>query len=269
VAQLSGGRDKLYLEVVVDKATQKVYKVTVTSRDNETAETIKEMMKSQINPAEIKMGIESIKTLRDGKVQIETGSIQEAEILENSITDKLGDKIETHMQRPRKPTLKIINIPEEISTDNIEDTLMAQNPEIGVGKGVIIPKFTYETKKHTRNIVIEVSAQTRKKLIDNKVKIGRINCSIEDYLVATRCLKCSRFNHRMRDCRGTETCPLCADNHNLKECKAQPTEYKCINCRSYNHHSRNTKINENHFSLDRNCPSMKAIIEKYKKNTEY
>jgi len=34
VAQLSGGRDKLYSEVVAGKAIQKVYKVTVTSRDN-------------------------------------------------------------------------------------------------------------------------------------------------------------------------------------------------------------------------------------------
>jgi len=62
---------------------------------------------------------------------------------------------------------------------------MAQNPEIGIGKGEITSKFTYETKRNTRYIVIEVSAQTRKKLIDNKVKIGWINCCIEDYLVAT------------------------------------------------------------------------------------
>ena len=73
----------------------------------------------------MKARIESIKTLRDGRVQIETGSSQEAETLEKSVTDKLGDKIEPHIQRPRKPRLKIINIPEEISTDNIEDTLMA------------------------------------------------------------------------------------------------------------------------------------------------
>ena len=160
----------MYSEVVVGKATQKVYKVTVTSRDNQKAETIKEMVKSQINPAEIKVGIEYIKTQRDGRVQMETSSIQEAEILENSITDKLGDKIETHMQRPRKPRLKKINITDENSTDNIEGTLMAQNPEICVGKGEIIPKFTYETKRHTRNIVTKVSAQTRKKVIENNEK---------------------------------------------------------------------------------------------------
>jgi len=55
VAQLSGDRDKFYSEVAVGKATQKVYKVTVASRDNQKVETIKEMMKSQINPAEIKV----------------------------------------------------------------------------------------------------------------------------------------------------------------------------------------------------------------------
>ena len=136
----------MYSEVVEGKATQKVYKVTVTYRDNQTAETIKEMIKSKINPPKIKVGIESVKTLRDRREQIKTGSIHEAEILENSITDKLGDKIETHIQRPRKPRMKIINIKEEISTDNIDDILMAQNSEIVVGKGEIIHKFTYETK---------------------------------------------------------------------------------------------------------------------------
>ena len=122
----------------------------MNSRDNQTAETIKEMMNSQTNPAEIKVGKENIETLRDGRVQIETDSIQEAKALENSITENLGDKIETHIKRPRKPRLKINNIPEENSTDNIQDTLMVQNPGIGVRKGEIIPKFTYETKRNKR-----------------------------------------------------------------------------------------------------------------------
>jgi hypothetical protein len=79
-------------------------------------------------------------------VQIETGSIQQAEALTNNIKDKLGDRMETNVQRPRKPRLKIHNIPEKIATDNIEDTLLAQNPDLGIEKWDIIPKFTYETK---------------------------------------------------------------------------------------------------------------------------
>jgi hypothetical protein len=79
-------------------------------------------------------------------VQIETGSIEEAETLTNNIKDKLRDKMETNIQRPQKPQLKIHNIPEYIFTDNIEDTLIAQNPDLGIEKGEIIPKFTYERR---------------------------------------------------------------------------------------------------------------------------
>jgi hypothetical protein len=73
----------------------------------------------------------------------------------------------------------------------------------------------------------------------------------------------------MKDCRGTETCPLCAGNQNLKDCKAQPVDFKCIKCWTYNHHNKNTKINENYTALDKKCPSMQAIIEKYKRKTDY
>jgi hypothetical protein len=38
---------------------------------------------------------------------------------------------------------------------------------------------------------------------------------------------------------------------------------------TYNHHNKNTKVKEIHSSLDRKCPSMLAIIEKYKRNTDY
>jgi hypothetical protein len=58
------------------------------------------MLKSNINQKEIKVGIGSLKTLSDGRVQIETGSIQEAETLTNNIKDKLGDRMETNIQRP-------------------------------------------------------------------------------------------------------------------------------------------------------------------------
>jgi hypothetical protein len=66
VTRPGGGKVKLYSKITKGNTTQKVYKLPVTSRDNQTADTIKEMLKSQINPTEIKVGIRSIKTLRDG-----------------------------------------------------------------------------------------------------------------------------------------------------------------------------------------------------------
>ena len=37
----------------------------------------------------------------------------------------------------RNPRLVIINIPEDIYTDNLEDTLIAQNPDLHLVKGDI------------------------------------------------------------------------------------------------------------------------------------
>jgi len=66
---------------------------------------------------------------------------------------------------------------------------------------------------------MEVSAQNRKLLLHKKIKLRCQICKIEDYMLATRYYKCTRFNHRARDCRGEETCTLCAGSHKLKECK--------------------------------------------------
>jgi hypothetical protein len=182
----------------------------VKSKESQPPDTIKGLLKSKINATDIKV-INPLQILRDGRVQIETGSSEEIETLTKDINDKCGDKLEVNIHKLRNPRLVIYNIPEDISIWNVEDTLLAQNPELNLKTGDIAAKFSYETKRRTRNLVIEVSAQTRKFLIKRKVKLGWLICSIEDYLVANRCFKCSIFNHRFRECRGTETCPLCQE----------------------------------------------------------
>jgi hypothetical protein len=79
VSPPDGGKVMLYSEIVEGKTILKRYKLTVTSKDSETADRIKEMLKSNIDRTEIKVGIGSLKTLRDGRVKIKTGSIQEAD----------------------------------------------------------------------------------------------------------------------------------------------------------------------------------------------
>ena len=107
-------------------------------------------------------------------------------------------------------------------------------------------------------IIIEVSALTCKRMIHTKIKLGWFICSLDNYLVPIRCFKCSKYNHRSSQCRGLERRPLCAGSHKMKECSAQADDYKCINCQIFNMHNKNAKISENHSSMDKNCPSLKA-----------
>ena len=168
----------------------------------------------------------------------------------------------------RNHRLVIPNIPDEITTSNIEGTLITQNPGLNLANGDINIKFIY-TKKHTRNLVVEVGAQVRKSLLQNKVKLGWLICKIEDYLSVNRCFKCSRFNHSARDCRGEETCPLCADRHRLRDCTASPQEYKFVNCITFTKFNPTKPVCSNHSSLDKKCSSLQALLKKCRQNTDY
>jgi len=260
---------KLYSTTLKNKTQQQHFKITVKSKGNLTAEAIKELLKAKINPTDINVGINSLKTLTDGRVVITTSRKEEAEALETYIKEKCREELEPILHKRRNPRIIIRNTPEDITTKNIEETLIKQNPELYLQPGDIIPKFCYTTKKLTRNLVIEVNAQTRKSLMQRKVKLGWMICKAEDYLVPNRCFKCSRFNHRQHDCRGEETCPLCAGRHKMKDCTVSPPDYKCINCATYNLHNKNARICENHSTLDRNCPSLLALLDRYRQNIDY
>jgi hypothetical protein len=92
---------------------------------------------------------------------------------------------------------------------------------------------------------------------------------MKDYIVVSRCLKCSRYNHRANDCRGEETCPICMGGLTIKVCTASPSDFKCVNCVNFSKYNSNAKVSENRYSLDKTCPSLQAVIQKYKLNTEY
>jgi hypothetical protein len=131
------------------------------------------------------------------------------------------------------------------------------------------PKFITKGRRNTRNLVVEEGSLVRKKIIKTKLKIGWHICNTEDYVVVNRCFKCSGYNHRASDCRGIETCPVCAGEHKLEDCTAPANDYKCANCTKFNKYNNNAQVSEKHSSMDQNCPSLQAMVLKDKQNTEY
>ena len=59
-----------------------------------------------------------------GGVLIETNSKEEIEILGKGIQAKCGRELEAHIQSLRKTRLIILNVPEDISTTNIKDSIL-------------------------------------------------------------------------------------------------------------------------------------------------
>ena len=64
--------------------------------------------------------------------------------------------------------------------ENAEDIILAQNPDLNLQEGDIQTKFAFKTKRNIRNIVIEVKPQTRRQLLQNKLKLEWTICNIDD-----------------------------------------------------------------------------------------
>ena len=186
-----------------------------------------------------------------------------------NINDKCSQLLEADVQKPRNPRIVIYNIPEEVNAENAEQVITTQNPELMLKAGEVMPKFMYRGKRNNMIMVIEVGPQTRQKILSTKLKIGWHICNTRDYTVVNRCYKCSRINHKASDYRGEETCPLCMGGQSIKACTAPPCEYKCVNCVNCNKFNGSGKVRENHSSMDKNCLSLQAVIQKRKINSEY
>ena len=264
----SGRKMNSYADIVAGRENKK-FKMMIASKLNQTAEATKELLKSKLNPTEMKVGISTLKALKDGRILIEAGSKEEIERIRDSINEKCGKELVAKVQELRNPRIVLYNIPEDVTLDNASKIIREQNSELQLEESDIATKFIYRTKRNTRNIVIEVNSHTRKQILNTRMKIGWEICKAADYIHVNRCFKCSRYNHRLADCRGEETCPLCTGRHKLRECSTSQNEYKCINCMTFNKYNHSKPICTNHSSLDKNCPSLQALITKFKQNTDY
>jgi hypothetical protein len=98
---------KLYSDVVKDDKVEKRYKLKVRSTANHSGEEIRNIIKTNVNPTSRKLGISAFRTLRDGRVLLETKSKDKLELLHTNFQNKCTQVLETKIQKLRNPTILI------------------------------------------------------------------------------------------------------------------------------------------------------------------
>ena len=72
---------------------EKRYKLMVKSKLDLSTEEVKTTLLTNINPTSMKVGIRSLKSLKDGRVLIEAGTTEEINKLKQTIQEKCGGGI--------------------------------------------------------------------------------------------------------------------------------------------------------------------------------
>jgi len=190
IAPPTEDKKKLFSEVLCGKIEAR-HKLTVKPRPTRSTEEIKRMMKSKIDPVNMKIAIRTFKSLKNGNVLIEADSMEEKEALNSQVRNICGDQLEINVQKRRNLRLIIYNVPDVVTPENVKEVILAQNPDLKLQKGGIQSKFIFKTKRNTRTQVDEVNAQTRRQMVQNKIKLDWTICSIDDYVSVVRCFTCS------------------------------------------------------------------------------
>jgi len=88
------------------RAEPQTFKVTVKSKSSHSIEHMKTLAKT----VEIKIGITTFKSLRIGRLLIETQNKKEIDALSKTIKEKCGEELEASTPRRRNPRLIIYNV---------------------------------------------------------------------------------------------------------------------------------------------------------------
>ncbi|KAK9875450.1 hypothetical protein WA026_007845 [Henosepilachna vigintioctopunctata] len=232
---------------------------------NEEGTEVIDIIKNNINPKELGIGVKKIKKTGDGKVPITCGDKKDVLALKNKVESELGNQINTRISQKRRPQLRIIKVPDEYirNKEQLKECILKQND---------LKTNTTELKivAVLRNncAIIEVDYQIYKTIMQSgKLKIGWSICRVYEQFNVYRCYKCNGYNHSAKQCNNAASCGKCASNeHNTKQCTEK--EEKCINCVIRNK-KFNLQLDTKHTVFNKECCVYVQKMGQAINNTKY
>jgi hypothetical protein len=119
----------------------------------ETVSTLRNLFVKMKNNCEMKSKISEVKAeVAKAKTELQRFTDNAVKVQEAPSVTVIQGPVGPWGDKLRNPRIVIINIPEEISIGNVEDILLAHNTDVNLKQGNIKAKFSYETRKHNRNL---------------------------------------------------------------------------------------------------------------------
>lgn len=251
----------------LERKTQDTQTLIVKPKNRQDAKKTQVKIHESIKPSELKVGIKSFRTTKQGSVVLKCSTRQEIDRLKEAAKTSLGDLYEIEIPKKKLPRIKIIGYTGEKSANEVEHTLRGQNNWIGEKDEF---KVTYLKKRRNRQettIFAECSPDLFRKIMTMKrVFIDWERCVVYEDLQITRCYNCQGFYHKGGTCVKKKICGKCAEDHDSSACQNQMK--KCHNCLLANS-LYGTVYDTGHTVNDPVCPSYRYHINVLKSKIDY
>lgn len=237
--------------------------IVIKPRESQDASKTLDDINQSVNPATLKVGIARMKASKSGVVVVKCASKQESATMIDAMRSGLDDSYNIAMSKMRRPRIKIPGFKQEMTGDEIEESIKCQNKLVGDIKVVYIRR----KKSEMNTIICECSPEVFSTLVAmRRVCIGWERYPVYEDLEVPRCFRCQGFYHKKSVCRNDLVCIRCSGRHEAGDC---PSQTKCCrNCVVANR-KYGKEYDTNHETTDTGCPVYKYHLQVLKNRTEY
>lgn len=246
------------------KAKSKNAIVLVKPKNSQNCELTERDFKQQIDPNLVQ--VNRLRKGPKGGLAVVCESQLESDKLEKIAIDKLGENYIIEPQKEKSVMLKITDIGEELSEDELISALKKQN-EFIADKQIKMLNFYKVNSSKSFSAIIEANSETSDMILENGfVKIMFSRCRVFEYVKLNRCYKCQGYSHKAAECRHNRACKKCSGDHDLKVCESNV--FKCVNCKIANE-KFNLNLNENHKVSSVKCAVLNKKIKAMKGKVQF
>lgn len=231
--------------------------VVIKPKKNQGSDITRSVMREKLSIPQ-SLSISSVKNIPKGGVVINCNSRADLKIIQSEANKKLGEEYSVIVPTKRNPKIKILNISEKLSENEVIENIKSQN-EFMKESNIKVIKIYENNKRKNYGVVAEIDPTSFNKVIkEKKLRIGWNICNVIECINVKRCYNCCGFNHIAKNCKNKKACLKCGGEHNIDECKSEREE--CINCKSAVNRLK-IKIDTNHSALSQECATYKRKLE--------
>ncbi len=222
---------------------------------------------SKINPVDIAVSVENVRTNKSGNIMIQCLDESSSEKLKDAAVSMLSDTYNINVQSKWNPKLRIIGVDQAqtINIDNLINKIVTQNFN-GDCNDVKFVKMYEVSKKKGVNVILELSRDKFNFLLErsNHIYVEWKRYFINEYIDIAQCYKCWKMGHVAKYCRKKEnTCPKCSGDHKSEHCASAINI--CVNCKYAFEVMKVPNIKYNHAATDRNqCYYYQTMVDRFK-----
>lgn len=232
---------------------------------------LRQQLFNSINPEKLQVGVHINKVTTKGDIILRCDNQQSLVKVKETIENSLSGNCSVALPTTFNPRVKIVGIHKEEydqEADILRIKIVNQNNIIfGCVDDKLKIVFKYPIKDNKFNLVIELDPVLYNKVMEvGKLNIGWNRCKVFDHLSVMRCFKCCEYGHMQKQCTNPVVCPLCAGNHEKKDC--QSNDLSCKNCVISNIKYK-TNDDAKHAVWDRNCSCFKRMQTILRRKTNY